>query len=62
MEDAATGPNLTDEKRTEFTDLAKQFLNLFLLKHQAPQTSFGIIFNSPQTNRLDQDLTQYLIV
>ena len=29
IEDVTTGPNLTDEQRTEFTDLAKQFTNLF---------------------------------
>ena len=29
VEDVTTGPNLTDEQRTEFTDLAKQFTNLF---------------------------------
>ena len=36
IEDAATGPNLTDEQRTEFTDVAKQFLNLFT---EAPGTT-----------------------
>ena len=30
IEDVATGPNLTDEQRTEFTSLAKQFTNLFV--------------------------------
>ena len=34
--DVATGPNLTDEQRTEFTDLAKQFTNLFT---EAPGTT-----------------------
>ena len=29
IEDVKTGPNLTDEQRNEFTDLAKQFTNLF---------------------------------
>ena len=36
IEDAATGPNLTDEQRTEFTDLANQFSNLFT---EAPGTT-----------------------
>ena len=58
IEDVTTGPNLTDEQRTEFTDLAKQFTN----QHQVPQISFSIILNSLQTSRLDQDLTQYLTV
>ena len=35
-EDVATEPNLKDEKRTEFTDLAKQFSNLFT---EAPRTT-----------------------
>ena len=35
IEDVATGPNLTDEQRTEFRDLAKQFTNLFT---EAPGT------------------------
>lgn len=29
IEDVKTGPNLTNEQRNEFTDLAKQFANLF---------------------------------
>ena len=29
IEDVKTGPNLTDVQRNEFTDLAKQFTNLF---------------------------------
>ena len=29
IEHVKTGPNLTDEQRNEFTDLAKQFMNLF---------------------------------
>ena len=36
IEDVTTGPNLTDEQRTEFTDLAKQFTNLFT---EAPGTT-----------------------
>ena len=36
VEDVTTGPNLTDEQRTEFTDLAKQFTNLFT---EAPGTT-----------------------
>ena len=36
VEDFTTGPNLTDEQRTEFTDLAKQFTNLFT---EAPGTT-----------------------
>ena len=36
VEDVTTGPNLTDEQRTEFTDLAKQFTNLFTV---APGTT-----------------------
>ena len=36
IEDVTTGPNLTDEQRTEFTDLAKQFANLFT---EAPGTT-----------------------
>ena len=35
VEDVTTGPNLTDEQRTEFTDLTKQFTNLFT---EAPGT------------------------
>ena len=35
-EDVATEPNLKDEKRTEFTDLVKQFSNLFT---EAPRTT-----------------------
>ena len=29
IDDVKTGPNMTDEQRKEFTDLAKQFTNLF---------------------------------
>ena len=29
IEDVKTGPNLTDDQRNEFMDLAKQFANLF---------------------------------
>ncbi|CAH3183808.1 unnamed protein product, partial [Porites lobata] len=36
IQDVATGPNLTDEQRTEFTDLAKQFTDLFT---EAPGTT-----------------------
>ena len=36
IEDLTTGPNLMDEQRTEFTDLAKQFTNLFT---EAPGTT-----------------------
>ena len=36
IEDVATGPNVTDDQRTEFTDLARQFTNLFT---EAPGTT-----------------------
>ena len=36
IEDVTTGPKLTDEQRTEFTELAKQFTNLFT---EAPGTT-----------------------
>ena len=36
IEDVKTGPNLTDEQRTEFKDLANQFTNLFT---EAPGTT-----------------------
>ena len=36
IEDVAIGPNLTDEQRTEFDDLAKQFSNFFT---EAPGTT-----------------------
>ena len=36
IEDVTTGPNLTDEQQNEFTDLAKQFTNLFT---EAPGTT-----------------------
>ena len=36
IEDVATGPNLTDEQRREFKDLANQFTNLFT---EAPGTT-----------------------
>ena len=36
IEDVTSGPNLTDEQQTEFTDLAKQFTNLFT---EAPGTT-----------------------
>ena len=47
IQDVATGPNLTDEQRTEFTDLANQFTNFFtespgttdLVQHRIKLTS-----------------------
>ena len=59
IEDVATGPNLTDDQRTEFR-IWLGSSRICLLKHQVPQISFNIILNSPQTSQLDQDLTQYL--
>ena len=59
IKDVAPGPNLTDEQQTVFTDLAKHFLRICLLKHQVKHILFSITLNSLQTNRLDQDLTQY---
>ena len=45
-----TRPILTDEQRTEFTDLAKRFTNLFT-EAPVPQISFSIISSLLQTSR-----------
>ena len=55
IEDVTTGPNLTDEQRTEFTDLAKQSTNLFteapgtidLLQHHIKLTSDEPVRSKP---------------
>ena len=55
IEDVATKPNRTDEQRTEFTDLAKQFSNLFpeapgttdLVQHHIKLTSDEPVRSSP---------------
>ena len=55
IQDVATGPNLTDEQRTEFTDLAKQFTDLFteapgttdLVQHHIKLTSDELVRSRP---------------
>ena len=58
IEDVTTGPNLTDEQRREFKDLANQFTNLFT---EAPGTTDLVQHHIKLTSdEPDQDLTQYL--
>ena len=55
IEDVATGPNLMDEQWAEFTDLAKQFSNLFteaagttdLAQHHIKLTSDKLVKSRP---------------
>ena len=56
IEDVATGPNLTDEQRTEFTNLAKQFTNLFTKAPGTTDLVQHIKFTSDEPV-IDQDLT-----